>query len=51
MPTAKNGFWILNLHPKKHRKQKNTFFGNYPEKCPVQYESGKEIAIPLLIDF
>ena len=22
MPTAKNGLWILNLHPKNNRKQK-----------------------------
>ena len=27
MPTAENGFQILNLHPKKHRIKKKNFFG------------------------
>ena len=26
MPTPKNGFQILNLHPKKHVLKKKTFF-------------------------
>ena len=26
MPTAKNPFPILNLHPKKHKSVKTTFF-------------------------
>ena len=30
MPTPKNGFQILNLHPKKHIvEQKNTLFFNF----------------------
>ena len=28
MPAAENGFQILNLHPKIHRKTKNTIFLN-----------------------
>ena len=35
MPTAKNGFQILNLHPKKHVFKKVPFFNAYEmQKLP-----------------
>ena len=37
MPTAKNGLWILNLHPKNHRKQnrQKIFFFNVASSTEV----------------
>ena len=35
MPTAKNGFYILNLHPKKYIfQEKKLFKGQFTRKIP-----------------